>query len=107
MKKEEFTKENKMRWLSRMFFSVADSPNHDVNPYDDVPSFLNAKAGSLNWGSDKKSSKERFCNKFFDILELYEIHLSKENILKALEKENISNKDIVDGWSDIAKFPKD
>ena len=49
--KEEFTKENKMRWLSRMYFSVSDSVNHDVNPYEDIAAFLDA------W--NEKSKKAR------------------------------------------------
>lgn len=104
--KEEFTKENKMRWLSRMFFSIADSPNHDVNPYDDIPAFLKGKVSSLDWGNNRKESKEIFCKKFITVLDLYDIQLSKDNILSVLENENQTNQEVVSRWADIATFPK-
>jgi hypothetical protein len=103
--KEEFTKENKMRWLSRMYFSVSDSVNHDVNPYEDIATFLDAKVGSLHWGNDKNSSKERFCKKFTQILDLYDIHISSEQILNGLQKDDKLNKDVVNQWSEVARFP--
>jgi hypothetical protein len=104
-KKEELTKENKMRWLSRMYYSVSDSVNHDVNPYEDIATFLDAKVGSLHWGNDKNSSKERFCTKFKQILDLYDIHLTQEQVMSALQKDDQLNKDVVNKWSDIATFP--
>jgi hypothetical protein len=104
MQKKEINKETKMRWLSRMFFSVSDSPNHDVNPYDDVVTFMEATVGSLNWGLEKEGSKERFCTKFEMILDLYDIKLSRENILKGLAKENLANKEVVSNWADLAVF---
>jgi hypothetical protein len=103
--KEEFTKENKMRWLSRMYFSVSDSVNHDVNPYEDIASFLDAKVGSLHWGNDKKASKERFCKKFKQILDLYDINMTPEQILHSLQKDDASNMDLVKQWSELATFP--
>jgi hypothetical protein len=103
--KEEFTKENKMRWLSRMYFSVSDSVNHDVNPYEDIATFLDAKVGSLQWGADKNSSKERFCKKFNQILDLYDIHMTSEQILDGLKKDEMHNSDLVKQWAEVAKFP--
>jgi hypothetical protein len=103
--KEEFTKENKMRWLSRMYFSVSDSVNHDVNPYEDIATFLDAKVGSLQWGTDKNSSKERFCKKFHQILDLYDIHMTHQQILDSLKKDDALNKDLVNQWSELATFP--
>jgi hypothetical protein len=102
--KEEFTKENKMRWISRMYFSVSDSVNHDVNPYEDIATFLEGKVGSLHWGNDKNSSKERFCKKFIQILDLYDIHISSEQILSGLKDDKL-NKDVVNQWSEVARFP--
>src|SRR3954468_9284753 len=106
-KKEEFTKENKMRWLSRMYFSVSDSVNHDLNPYEDIAAFLDAKVGSLHWGNDKNTSKERFCKKFKQILDLYDITMTPEQIMDGLRKDDTLNADIVKHWSEIATFPKD
>jgi hypothetical protein len=103
--KEEFTKENKMRWLSRIYFSVSDSANHDVNPYEDITTFLNAKVGSLQWGNDKKASKERFCKKFNQMLDLYDIHLTVEQIMDGLNKDDMQNSDLVKQWSELATFP--
>src|SRR5690349_21750416 len=100
--KEEFTIENKIRWISRIYFSVSDSYNHDVNPYDEVQDFLNAKVNSMNWGSNKKESKDRFAEKFLKILDLYDIILPKAEVLSALEKEDNLNKDIIKKWASIA-----
>jgi len=104
--KEEFTKENKMRWLSRMYFSIADSPNHDVNPYEDIPTFMKAKVSNLSWGKNRKESKEKFCAKFLPVLDLYDIKLTADNILSALEREDQTNEEVVSRWADMATFPK-
>ena len=101
---KEYTSEDKYRILSKMYFGISDSENHDVNPYEDVPTFLKSKVKSLQWGKQKKVSKERFCKKFIQVLELYNIQLAPEEILKALEKEEISNRDIVKGWVNVAIF---
>ena len=102
---QEFNKENKFRWLSRMFFSVSDSSNFDVNPFEDLPTFLKAKVKKMDWGKDKKAAKERFCKKFMQIIDLYDIVIPEQAILSALNQEEKTNTEVINSWVDISTFP--
>lgn len=100
----QLTTDDKFRILSKMYFGISDSQNHDVNPFEDLSSFLKSKVKSMHWGKQKKASKERFCKKFIQVLELYNIFLEEDFILKSLEKEETSNRDMVKIWAASAIF---
>lgn len=103
--KKALDKERKMRWISRMYFGVSHSIDFDINPFEELDSFLKSKIKSLHWGQSKKEAKEKFCNKFLLVLSLYDINIPKEVILKCLENENMNNSETVSRWADEAKFP--
>jgi hypothetical protein len=98
------TKEQKIKWMTRMYFGVSDTPNHDVNPFESRAEFLEGKVGDLNWGIDKNSSKKSFASRFIQLMELYQIHLDEKQILSVLDDENQFNKDVVAIWAEIAIF---
>ncbi|HVD99601.1 MAG TPA: hypothetical protein VNB90_15440 [Cytophagaceae bacterium] len=104
--KTEFTPENKFRWISKMYFSVSDSPVHDVNPFDDMEPFLKAKVGDMDWGTDKAKSKEKFVKYLSNIFELYDFNIPKPEILKSLENEKQTNSDFITHLASIGIFPK-
>ena len=58
----------------------------------------------MQWGKQKKASKERFCKKLIQILDLYDIRLTEEVILKSLEKDEASNSEVVKVWVAAANF---
>ena len=92
-----------------MYFSVSDSPNHDVNPFEEISAFLNATVGDLTWGSDaatRKASKARFCDKFLAITDLYDFEIPRHEVLNGLEKESTTNKDLVTHLASVGKFPE-
>jgi hypothetical protein len=88
-----------------MYFSVSDSSDFDVNPYNDLPTFLNAKVKKLTWGKDKKAGKEKFCRKFMQVLYLYDIVIPEQIILSSLNQEEKLNKEILQGWVENSTFP--
>lgn len=105
----ELTKESKIRWLSRIYFSVSDSPNHDVNPHDDVKAFLKSKVSAMDWGKDaatKRNAKLRFTSKFEKILELYEIAIPSDVILSSLNSDKSLNSQVIEKWAEVAVFPE-
>jgi len=109
MSKEEFTPENKFKWISRMYFGVSDSPSHDVNPFEEMNPFLEATVKQLEWGKDGESrakAKEKFCEYFMRILDLYDFSIPKDEIMKCLLNESMKNKDVVTYLSSIGKFPE-
>jgi len=108
MSKTEFTPEKKIKWISRMYFGVADSPSHDVNPFDDLTPFLEATVQQLDWGKNTEErtiAKEKFCLYFMRILDLYDFSIPKEEILKCLSNESMKNKDVVQHLASIGFFP--
>lgn len=86
--KIEFTLENKFRWLSRMYFSVSDSPKHDVNPFSEMAPFLAAKLGQMDWGKDKAVAKTKLTDLLLIIFDRYDFVIPKAEILNSLENEN-------------------
>ncbi len=105
----EFTLENKFRWISRIYFSVTDRPNWDVNPFDEMDQFLSSKVGDLTWGktpSDRVLAKKSFTKAILGIFELYDFGLDESVILADLEKESLVNRDVVTHWAATATFPE-
>ena len=106
MKKEEFTPENKFRWISRMYFSVSDSPAHDVNPFEEMGPFLEATVKQMDWGKDPAKAKELFVTFFAKVLDLYDFIIPKEEIVKCLANDSMKNKDLVTHLASIGQFPE-
>lgn len=104
--KTEFTPENKFRWISKMYFSVSDSPVHDVNPFTEIEPFLKAKVGDMDWGNDKAKSKEKFVGYLSNIFNLYDFIIPKEEILKSLSNEKQTNSEFVTYLASISTFPE-
>ena len=101
---QEPSKEKKYYKISTMYYSVTDAKNNDVNPFNDIPTFLDSRVKNLAWGVNKKKSKEQFCKQFIEILSLYHIQLSEQMVLKALEKGDAKNKEVVNSWVNAAVF---
>ena len=104
--KIEFTPENKFRWISKMYFSVSDSPNHDVNPFEEMEPFLKATVGQMDWGKDKDKSKEKLVYYLDITFKLYDFIIAKEEILKSLANEKQTNREFITHLASIGQFPK-
>ncbi len=104
--KIEFTPENKFRWISRMYFSVSDSPNHDVNPFEEMAPFLKATVGQMDWGKDKTKSKEKLSSMLNTVFQLYDFIIPQSEIVKSLENEKQTNSDFITHLASIGQFPK-
>ncbi len=106
--KIEFTPENKFRWLSRMYFSVSDSPKHDVNPFTEMAPFLAATVGEMDWGKDadtRKKSKEKFCHLLLIIFKVYDFVIPEAEIMKCLANEKMTNSDMIKQLAAVGTFP--
>jgi hypothetical protein len=109
MSNEPFSEEKKFRWIAKVYFGVLDSPKHDVNPFDDIPPFLEAKVKQLEWGKDpqeRASSKQTFCRYFMRLIELYDFYVPEEEIMKCINNEEMKNKDVVSHFSAVGTFTK-
>ncbi len=104
MENQELTKDQKTRWMIRMYFGVSDTPNHDVNPFENYKEFLEAKIGDLAWGKNKLASKKAFASRFVNLLAMYDIKIDESAVLKTLETESRLNKDVIEHWAEIAVF---
>lgn len=107
MGKKEFSPEKKFKWISSMYFGVADSPSHDVNPFEEMKPFLEATVKQMDWGKDsnsRNSAKERFCDYFLRILNMYDFSIARDEIMKCLRNESMKNKDIVKHLSSVMAF---
>jgi hypothetical protein len=104
--KIEFTPENKFRWLSRMYFSVSDSPKHDVNPFSEMAPFLAATVGQMDWGKDKAAAKAKLCDLLLIIFNMYDFVIPKAEIMKCLENEKMTNSDLIKQLAAVGTFPK-
>jgi hypothetical protein len=107
--KIEFTPENKFRWLSRMYFSVSDSPKHDVNPFEEMAPFLAATVGEMDWGKDagsRKQAKAKFTELLLIIFKLYDFVIPEAEIIKCLENEKMTNSDMIKHLAATGTFPK-
>ena|SRR5258707_8229833 len=103
------TKPEKKKFLVRKYFGFTDDPADDVNPYDNLPEFLEAKVGDLRWGVDqevRKRSKMRLADKLNRALsDIYHIDLSYGDILKEVMKDDQTNEAAVDAWVEKSVFP--
>ncbi len=104
--KIEFTPENKFRWLSRMYFSVSDSPKHDVNPFSEMAPFLAATLGQMDWGKDKAAAKTKLTDLLLIIFDMYDFVIAKAEILNSLENKKQTNSDLIKHLAAIGTFPK-
>ena len=98
MKSEVLLSESNFRWVSKIYFHVTRSSNYNVNPFKNVLEFLNAKVGELEWGKDdkmRKILKDKFSQNLALVLELYNYHFSKIDILNYLNDEQLSNADVI------------
>lgn len=104
----EFTKEEKIRWLTLKYFGTTDNPQDDVNPYDSVNVFLDSTIGSLRWGVDSKvrqHSKIRFADTFRNVLSLYKVDIDLAAIITSIQDDNKTNRSVIEEWVKIAIFP--
>lgn len=106
MEKEALLQDKQYRWVSKIFFSVVDSPETDINPFSDISQFLNAKIGDLKWGKDAKTAKEKFTKNISNIFGLYEFVIPTEEISKGLLNDGQKIKDLVTHLCSIGQFPK-
>lgn len=107
MNDEILSPEKRIRWLTKVYFGVLDSPVHDVNPFEDIPPFLDATVGQLAWaiGSEPiTESKLTFCKHFMRVLDLYDFHLSAEEIMSCLNNDSMQNRDVIAHFASVGKF---
>jgi hypothetical protein len=98
MKSEMLLSESNFRWVSKIYFHVTRSANYNVNPFKNILEFLNARVGELQWGKDdamRKILKDQFSQNLALVLELYNYHFSKVDILKYLDDDQLSNADLI------------
>lgn len=103
--KTTLTKERKEKWISRIYFGVSHSIDFDINPFEDLESFLKGKVKNLTWGKDKKEAKQKFCSKFLLVLNMYDIQIPQDAVIKALENENRNNSEVISEWVSKTVFP--
>ena len=107
MENETLSPEKRVRWLSKVYFGVLDSPVHDVNPFEDIPPFLDATVGQLAWkiGSETvKESKSVFCKHLMRVLALYDFHIPEEEIMLCINNDGMKNRDVVSHFASVGKF---
>ena len=110
MERNEFTSDNRFRWISKIFFSVSDSPDADVNPFEDVPTFVEAKVGDLTWGKDaqaRQQAKDKFVKSVGIIFNLYDFVIPAEEISKGLQNEGQKMRELITHLCAVGQFPKD
>jgi hypothetical protein len=98
MKSEMLLSESNFRWVSKIYFHVTRSTDYNVNPFKNILDFLNARVGELQWGKDDKIRtmlKDKFSQNLALVLELYNYHISKVDILNYLNDEQLSNADMI------------
>lgn len=107
MENETLSPERRVRWLTKVYFGVLDSPVHDVNPFDDIPPFLDATVSKLDWkatGQSIEESKSTFCKHFMRILDLYNFHIPEEEIMSCINNGNMQNRDVIAHFASVGKF---
>jgi hypothetical protein len=99
--------EKRVRWLTKVYFGVLDSPIHDVNPFEDIQPFLDATVSQLEWkagGQSIEESKKVFCKHFLRVLDLYDFNLSEEEIMNCINNGGMKNRDVVAHFASVGKF---
>lgn len=107
MNNEKFSPEKKIRWISKVYFGVLDSPTHDVNPFEELAPFLDATVKQLDWGktpAEITESKKIFCKHFMHMLDLYDFHVPEEEIMSCLNNNNMQNRDVIAHFASVGKF---
>lgn len=98
MKTESFFSERKQRWISRLYFHIAATPNCNLHPFKNMLEFLQARVGDLVWGKDETSrdlSKTKFSQALARVLDLYNVHISPSDVLRGLSNDALTNYDLV------------
>ena len=104
----QYSNEARIKFLSSVYFAVSNNPLDDVNPVNDMDSFLILKVGQMGWGVDsevRNRSKLRFGHSYNKTLAQYAVILSINNILSELQQDNASNGEVIVAWNKIAEFP--
>jgi hypothetical protein len=107
MNDETLSPEKRIRWLTKVYYGVLDSPTHDVNPFEEIPPFLDATVSQLEWNKGASSiaeSKKIFCKHFMRVLELYNFYIPEEEIMICLNNDNMQNRDVIAQFASIGKF---
>lgn len=100
------SKKKKIRFLKKVYFGVSNHPDDDVNPYDNLEVFTNSLVKDMDWGHDedvRQRSKLRFAFNYHNVLQLYNVHLTIEDIYLEL-KDDLTNKDVIEIWSNKSTF---
>lgn len=107
MENETLSPEKRVRWLTKVYFGVLDSPVHDVNPFEEIHPFLDATVGQLAWkiGSETiEESKATFCNHLMRVLALYDFYIPQEEIMSCINNNNMQNRDVIAHFASVGKF---
>ncbi|HSZ25073.1 MAG TPA: hypothetical protein VK766_05115 [Cytophagaceae bacterium] len=94
MNGELLLSDKKFRWISTIYYQVANSSDVKINPFVHLVDFLEAKVGDLNWGADEKTRKlykSSICNNFVKMLGNHGYYVSGETIIGWLSDDSLSN----------------
>lgn len=98
METESFFAERKRRWISRIYYHLAASPNCNLHPFQSISDFLQAKVGDLVWGKDSNSRmsfKTKFSQNLTRLLDLYGVNINMQDVANSLTNDNMTNYDLV------------
>jgi hypothetical protein len=104
---ESVLSDKKFRWISQMYFHVADNSILKVNPFQDLSDFLQARVGDLAWGKDheaRQHSKERFINHFERMIHLYNYQIPGHEVRNCILNDDLSNYEMVQKLINAGKF---
>jgi hypothetical protein len=107
MENATLSPEKRVRWLTKVYFGVLDSPAHDVNPFDNIPPFLDATVDQLAWkiGTETvEESKSLFCKHFMRVLALYDFYIPEEEIMLCINNNSMQNRDVILHFASVGKF---
>jgi len=104
---ESVLSDKKFRWISQMYFHVADNSILKINPFQDLSDFLQARVGDLAWGKDfeaRQHSKERFINHFERMIHLYDYQIPDQEVRNCVLNDDLSNYEMVQKLISAGKF---
>src|SRR4051812_10903031 len=107
MSTEALLSDRRFRWVSKIYFHLSASPNYNLNSFENIVSFLDAKVGDLFWGkndAERKASKEKFSKAFIVILSMYDFHLPPEQLHNVLSDDTLKNYSLVQKLSAAGMF---
>lgn len=99
--------EKNREFIAKSFFGTTNNPKDDVNPFEDMPNFLDATVGTLRWGISavaRRNSKMAFAFTYHRVLQVYQTDLAMSNILDAISDDDAVISDVVDKWTLTAVF---